>query len=59
MAPNTPADKCVPRLSEGDQLIQINGKDITRALHQEAVNLIQEARVTNAGRKFMLNHSFH
>lgn len=49
VAPNTPADKCVPRLSEGDQLIQINGKDVTKALHQDVVNLIQEARGTNAG----------
>lgn len=49
VAPNTPADKCVPRLTEGDQVLQINGRDVTRALHQDVVNLIQEARATNSG----------
>lgn len=49
VAPNTPADKCVPRLSEGDQVLQINGHDVTHAIHQDVVTLIQEARATNAG----------
>ncbi|XP_057666991.1 tyrosine-protein phosphatase non-receptor type 4 isoform X1 [Diorhabda carinulata] len=54
VAPNTPADKCVPRLSEGDQLLQINGHDVTHALHQDVVKLIQEARITNSGKLVLM-----
>lgn len=50
VAPNTPADKCNPRLSEGDQLVQVNGKDVLQNLHAEVVEVIQEARRTNSGR---------
>ncbi|CAG9774075.1 unnamed protein product [Ceutorhynchus assimilis] len=50
VAPNTPADKCVPRLSEGDQILQINGHDITQALQPEVVALVQEARATESGK---------
>ncbi|KAJ8983663.1 hypothetical protein NQ317_019583 [Molorchus minor] len=50
VAPNTPADKCTPRLSEGDQVVQINGHDVTHALHQDVVMLIQEARATDSGK---------
>lgn len=49
VAPNTPADKGTPRLSEGDQLIQINGHDVSHALHQDVVKLIQDARATDSG----------
>lgn len=57
VAPNTPADKCVPRLTEGDQLLQINGRDITRAIHQDVVHLIQDARTTSTGKE-LVNLSF-
>lgn len=50
VAPNTPADKCVPRLSEGDQILQINGNDVTQALQPEVVSLVQEARATESGK---------
>ncbi|XP_044760650.1 tyrosine-protein phosphatase non-receptor type 4 [Coccinella septempunctata] len=50
VAPNTPADTCTPRLSEGDQILQINGKDMSTASYEEAVKLIQEARTTNDGK---------
>lgn len=50
VAPNTPADTCTPRLSEGDQILQINGKDMANASYEEAVKLIQEARTTNDGK---------
>ncbi|KAJ8951573.1 hypothetical protein NQ318_020450 [Aromia moschata] len=50
VAPNTPADKCTPRLSEGDQLVQINGHDVSHALHQDVVKLIQEARAAEIGK---------
>lgn len=51
VAPNTPADTCTPRLSEGDQILQINGKDMDNSTYEEAVKLIQEARTTNDGKK--------
>ncbi|KAF2884556.1 hypothetical protein ILUMI_21621 [Ignelater luminosus] len=54
VAPNTPADRCSPRLSEGDQILQINGHDVTHALHQTVVQLIQEARSTNGGKLVLL-----
>ncbi|KAG5895022.1 hypothetical protein JTB14_014761 [Gonioctena quinquepunctata] len=54
VAPNTPADKCTPRLSEGDQVMQINGHDVSHALHQDVVRLIQEARATNSGKLVLL-----
>ncbi|XP_018569076.1 tyrosine-protein phosphatase non-receptor type 4 isoform X2 [Anoplophora glabripennis] len=50
VAPNTPADKGTPRLTEGDQLIQINGHDVSHALHQDVVKLIQDARATDSGK---------
>ncbi|CAH1997614.1 unnamed protein product [Acanthoscelides obtectus] len=53
VAPNTPADKCTPRLSEGDQLHQINGQDVSHALHQDVVRLIQEARSKSSGKLFL------
>lgn len=49
VAPNTPADKCVPRLSEGDQVVLINGKDVSHAYHNDVVTLIKEARDSNSG----------
>lgn len=50
VAPNTPADKCIPRLSEGDQILTINGHDVTQVLQPEVVALVQEARVTESGK---------
>lgn len=49
VAPNTPADKCIPRLSEGDQVVLINGRDVTHAYHNDVVTLIKEARDTRSG----------
>lgn len=49
VAPNTPAFRCDPGLNEGDQLLQINGQDVSRALHVNVVHLIHEARNTNEG----------
>lgn len=54
VAPNTPADKCTPRLSEGDQLLQINGHDVSHSLHQDVIKLIQEAREKNNGKLILV-----
>ncbi|XP_060523281.1 tyrosine-protein phosphatase non-receptor type 4 isoform X2 [Cylas formicarius] len=49
VAPNTSADRCTPRLSEGDQILAINGHDVTQALQPDVVRLVQEARANNSG----------
>lgn len=54
VAPNTPADKCVPKLSEGDQILQINGQDVTNVLQSEVIALVQAARATDSGKLVLL-----
>ncbi|KAK6631145.1 hypothetical protein RUM43_014241 [Polyplax serrata] len=49
VAPNTPADRCYPKLSEGDQVVFINGIDISSMTHDEVVNLIRNARDNEPG----------
>lgn len=41
VAPNMPADICLPRLNEGDQVLMINGKDITNMGHDQVVSFIR------------------
>jgi len=43
VAPGTPADQCYPRLTEGDQLVAVNGKDTSGMGHREVVNTIRQA----------------
>lgn len=38
---NTPADKCYPRLNEGDQVVLINGRDVSTHSHDQVVNFIR------------------
>ncbi|XP_066588095.1 tyrosine-protein phosphatase non-receptor type 4 isoform X2 [Prorops nasuta] len=49
VAPNTPADRCYPRLNEGDQVVCINGTDVCGMLHEHVVNLIRKARDSGTG----------
>ena len=35
VAGGTPADTCIPRLSEGDQVVMINGRDIGPLTHDQ------------------------
>ncbi|KAM6945343.1 tyrosine-protein phosphatase non-receptor type 4-like [Aplochiton taeniatus] len=41
VAPGTAADLCVPRLNEGDQVVQINGRDISDRSHDDVVVIIK------------------
>eukprot|EP00057_Strongylocentrotus_purpuratus_P016595 XP_011671069.1 PREDICTED: tyrosine-protein phosphatase non-receptor type 4 [Strongylocentrotus purpuratus] len=41
VAPNTPADLCIPRLNEGDQILQINGKDASTFTNEQLVSTIR------------------
>lgn len=44
VAPHTPADKSTPRICEGDQLVMINGRDVSTMMHEQVVNLIRASR---------------
>lgn len=44
VAPHTPADKSTPRVCEGDQLVMINGRDVSTMMHEQVVNLIRASR---------------
>ena len=49
VAGQTPADRCVPRLNEGDQVILINGRDVSTMTHDQVVNFIRAAREPHSG----------
>ncbi|XP_031778840.1 tyrosine-protein phosphatase non-receptor type 4 isoform X2 [Nasonia vitripennis] len=49
VAPNTPADRCYPKLNEGDQVVYINGRDVNGMLHEHVVNLIRQSRDSGTG----------
>ncbi|CAH8534656.1 unnamed protein product [Schistosoma guineensis] len=46
---NMPADLCIPRLSEGDQILFINHKDVSNHTHLQVVNMIRAASEQNYG----------
>ncbi|XP_019636033.1 PREDICTED: tyrosine-protein phosphatase non-receptor type 4-like isoform X7 [Branchiostoma belcheri] len=49
VAPSTPADKCVPRLNEGDQVLLINGRDVSQHTHEQVVMFIRSTRESHTG----------
>ncbi|XP_026471703.1 LOW QUALITY PROTEIN: tyrosine-protein phosphatase non-receptor type 4-like [Ctenocephalides felis] len=49
VAPNTPAYRCTPKLNEGDQVIKINGRDVSKIPHEEVVSLIRSSRESKTG----------
>lgn len=54
VAPGTPADLCVPRLNEGDQVVLINGRDITEHTHDQVVLLIKASCERPSGELVLL-----
>lgn len=42
--PDSPSDKCTPKLIEGDQIILINGRDISEHTHDQVVMFIKASR---------------
>ncbi|KAE8597572.1 hypothetical protein XENTR_v10016516 [Xenopus tropicalis] len=42
--PGSPADKCIPKLKEGDQIVLINGRDISEHTHDQVVMFIKASR---------------
>jgi tyrosine-protein phosphatase non-receptor type 4 len=49
VAGSTPADRCVPRLNEGDQVVLINGREVSSMSHDQVVNFIRAAREPHSG----------
>ncbi|XP_053323226.1 tyrosine-protein phosphatase non-receptor type 3 isoform X2 [Spea bombifrons] len=44
ITPGSPADKCTPKLNEGDQIVLINGRDISEHTHDQVVMFIKASR---------------
>ncbi|XP_020642237.2 tyrosine-protein phosphatase non-receptor type 3 isoform X2 [Pogona vitticeps] len=42
--PDSPSDKCIPKLLEGDQIVLINGRDISEHTHDQVVMFIKASR---------------
>ena len=49
VAGGTPADRCEPRLNEGDQVVLINGRNVAEMTHDQVVNFIRAAREPHSG----------
>lgn len=49
VAPHTPADRTVPRICEGDQVVLINGQDVSGLQHEQVVALIRASRESADG----------
>lgn len=47
VAPNTPAFTSFPKLNEGDQVVLINGCDVSGMRHEQVVNLIRTSKDTH------------
>ncbi|XP_075922205.1 tyrosine-protein phosphatase non-receptor type 4 isoform X3 [Petromyzon marinus] len=54
VAPGTPADLCVPRLNEGDQVILINGRDVSEHTHDQVVQFIRASTESHSGELVLL-----
>ncbi|XP_053673265.1 tyrosine-protein phosphatase non-receptor type 4 [Anopheles nili] len=49
VAPHTPADKSTPRVCEGDQVVRINGRDVSTMAYEQVVSLIRASREYQGG----------
>uniref|UniRef100_A0A3P8ZII6 Tyrosine-protein phosphatase n=1 Tax=Esox lucius TaxID=8010 RepID=A0A3P8ZII6_ESOLU len=54
VAPGTSADLCVPRLNEGDQVVLINGRDISDHSHDQVVMFIKASCDSHSGELILL-----
>lgn len=48
------ADLCMPRLNEGDQVVQINGRDISEHTHDQVVMFIKASCESHSGELILL-----
>ncbi|XP_054735709.1 tyrosine-protein phosphatase non-receptor type 4 isoform X2 [Anastrepha obliqua] len=49
VVPNTPADRCTPRVCEGDEVVMINGCDVVGLQHDHVVTMIRDSRSQQNG----------
>ncbi|CAJ0583194.1 unnamed protein product, partial [Mesorhabditis spiculigera] len=54
VASGSSADKCFPRLNEGDQVLMINGRDVSIMSHDQVVAYIRSARTMPNGGELIL-----
>lgn len=52
--PHLQADLCVPRLNEGDQVVLINGRDISDHTHDQVVMFIKASCESHSGELILL-----
>ena len=54
VAANSPAATCIPCLNKGDQVIQINGRDISEHTHEQVVRFIRSTRENHSSMLVLL-----
>ena len=54
VAANSPAATCIPPLNEGDQVIQINGRDVSGHTHEQVVRFIRSTRENHSSQLILL-----
>lgn len=54
VAPNSPAETAIPKLTEGDQVLRVNGRDVEGLSHDEVVSLIRGTKDTAPGGELIL-----
>lgn len=54
VAPNSSAENAVPKLTEGDQVLQVNGTDVDGLPHDEVVSLIRCTKETASDGELVL-----
>lgn len=54
LPPRSQADLCVPRLNEGDQVVLINGRDISDHTHDQVVMFIKASCESHSGELILL-----
>uniref|UniRef100_A0A3Q2YP71 protein-tyrosine-phosphatase n=1 Tax=Hippocampus comes TaxID=109280 RepID=A0A3Q2YP71_HIPCM len=52
--PDSPAGRCEPKLLEGDQVVLINGRDISEHTHDQVVMFIRASRESHSGELALL-----
>jgi tyrosine-protein phosphatase non-receptor type 4 len=54
VAPNSPAETAIPKLSEGDQVLGVNGTQVDSLSHDEVVSLIRGTKDSKPGGELVL-----
>ncbi|KAI9587791.1 tyrosine-protein phosphatase non-receptor type 4 isoform X1 [Glossina fuscipes] len=58
VVPNTPADRCIPRVREGDEVVLINGREVQGLKHDQVVTMIRECRNIRNGELLLTMRPF-